>query len=490
MPPSSFLRFKVFSTLVLIGIGFFAYPLMVSAQKSDGFTLQETPGLALVKPQPWSKPSDATVMEFKAFIDRTSTGGAKSGYYEFYTSSGNKRQIPSGRVVQVVVYPDPARIKKIIVPKDREMVQAAVEELTKAIKDFPATKVQLTPSLKALVGELKNFDSGQIKIEGTWIPRKDFIYNQSEKLARLLEADINTADPPDSFDLTMDAKYVALVEYAQSDPSLQPIVNELLATYTARVRKDKRGELLALLADPKVSSTQAVAAVKLLRTLRPEDNPASAAYLQSWDASLDTVKSSRAEADQLAVKIESEMTTVTADTLPPQLSPELATALGNLNQTMTAFKNTKPPPTLLAEADKALTVCTVGEGLKTWITFFSENQFLKAQDLLSEVSHQATLIGPETTRVVGELQKITALKIDEFTRLREQAKLLADSGKLAEALATYEQAYAVIPDSTVSEEIEKLKKTLNPAPDKATTPDNTAAPDKATTPNETAAPAK
>lgn len=473
MRPKSLLHFKVLLALFLIEL--FVDASMVSAQKTDGFTLQKTPGLALVKPQPWSKPDDATVMEFEAFIDRTSTGGANSGYYEFHTNNGDKCQIASGRVVKIVVYPDSTQIKKMIVPEDREKVQAAVEELTEAMHNLPAPGVRLTLSLKTLEGELKKFDSGQIKNEGTWLPRVEFIHDQSDKLVRLLEEDINTADPPDSFDLTIDAKYIALVEYSQSDPLLQPKVNELLANYTALVRKENRVRQLALLADPKLAPTQATAAVKLLRTLRPEDDPASAAYLQAWDASFDTVKTSRAEADTLALKLESEMAAVTAANLPPQLSPLLASGLGNLNQTMLTLKGTtpSPPPPLLTEAGKAMIVCTVGEGLKNWITFFSENQFLQAQDLLSKISAQTVQIGPETTRAVGEMQKVTTLKVDEFIRLREQAKLLADSGKTAEALPAYEKAYAVIPDSTVSEEIERLKKKL--APPKATAPPITTA---------------
>lgn len=447
----------------LLAVGFLVDTTVVSAQSPDGFTLQETPGLALVKPQPWSKLSDATVLEFEAFIDRTSTGGANSGYYEFHTRAGNKRQIPSARVVKVVVFPDLARIKSLIDPKDRAEVQEAVDEISAVIIDFPATKVQLTPSLKRLAGEIKKFDAGQIKTAGTWIARKEYISAQAKKLTRLLKADIANANPPDSFELKIDPKYVALVEYSQSDASLKPLVSELLADYTDRVRLEKRGKLLAALADPAITSPQAAAAVAELRTLKPEADPASAAYLKSWDAALATLKTSNTEGDKLAINLETEMAAVPADSPELKLSPVLAQGLADLNRTMMVFKATTPPAPLLADAHKTLALCAVGVGVKEYAVLFEENQFLQAQDLLSELSSQAVLVGPETTRVVGEFQKSTSFKIDEFTRLREQAKLLTDSGKTAEALAMYEQAYAVIPDSTVSAEIEKLKAIIAPA---------------------------
>lgn len=447
----------------LLAVGFLADTTVASGQSADGFTLQETPGLTLVKPQPWSKLSDATVLEFEAFIDRTSTGGANSGYYEFHTRGSNKRQIPSGRVVKVVVYPDPSRIKSLIDLTDRAEVQESVDAISAVMTNFPATKVPLTPSVKALAGEIKKFDSGQIKTNGTWIARKEYISVQAKKLTRLLKADIATANPPDSFELKIDPKYVALVEYSQSDASLKPMVSELLADYTDRMQVEKRGKLLAALADPSITSTRAAAAVAELRTLKPEADPPSATYLKSWDAALATLKTSHAEAEKLATNLETEMAAIPAGSPEPKLSPALEQGLADLNRTMMVFKATSPPAPLLADAKKTFAVVAVGVGFKESANLFKENQFLQAQDLLSELSAQAALVGPETTRVVGELQKSASFKIDEFTRLREQAKLLIDSGKAAEALAMYEQAYAVIPDSTVSAEIEKLKVIVAPA---------------------------
>jgi len=462
MRPRFLLQPMVFP--VLLVTGFLLGARIAPAQNADGFTLQETPGLALVKPQPWSNLSEATVLEFVAFIDRTSTGGANSGYYEFHTLGGNKRQIPAARVVKVVVYPNSARIKSLIDLKDRAKVQSSADEISKIITNFPATKIQLTPSFKLLAGELQKFDMGQIKTDGTWIARKEYNRAQAQKLTRLLKADIANANPPDRFELKIDPKYVALVEYSKSDPSLKPLASELLAGYTDRVRVEKRGKLLAMLKVPSITSAKAAAAVAELRTLKPDADLPSAAYLKSWDAALATVKASNAEAGQLAVSLETEMAAVPADNPQPKLSPALEEGLGNLDRTMMAFKASTPPEPLLADAQKTLAVCAVGVGLKKCSVLFEENQFLQAQDLLSDLSSQAVLVGPETTRVVGELQKSASLKIDEFTRLREQAKLLAtDSSKNAEALAMYEQAYAVIPDSTVSAEIEKLTAIVAPA---------------------------
>ena len=75
-------------------------------QSGDGFSVQQRPGLALIKPQPWSKDSEAAVLEFQAFINRTADGTPGAGYYEFRTKQAGRRQVPVGRIVKLVVYPD------------------------------------------------------------------------------------------------------------------------------------------------------------------------------------------------------------------------------------------------------------------------------------------------------------------------------------------------------------------------------------------------
>ena len=52
-------------------------------------------------------------------------------------------------------------------------------------------------------------------------------------------------------------------------------------------------------------------------------------------------------------------------------------------------------------------------------------------------------------------------KSSEFTRLRDEAKLLADSGKKSEALEKFEAAFFVIPDSDVGQQILQLRQDLS-----------------------------
>ena len=49
------------------------------AQSGSGFVLQQRAGVVFVKPQPWSRDSEATVFEFQAFINRTARWRLRRG---------------------------------------------------------------------------------------------------------------------------------------------------------------------------------------------------------------------------------------------------------------------------------------------------------------------------------------------------------------------------------------------------------------------------
>lgn len=428
-----------------------------SLAQADGFTLQERPGIALVKPQPWSKDADATVAEFEAFIDRTASGGGAAGYYEFHSKAGTKKQVPSSRVVKMVVYPDPQLIPEIVNTSERAKLQSTIDEIKSVVAKFPATKAYLDPSLKKLGAELAQFDSGKVKTNNIWIPKAAYMKEQANKLLGLIKGDISRANPPGSFDLENDPRYVALKEYSASDPTIKASTTELADSYARVVRAEKRKALLARLANPTLVMPEAQVAVAQLKSLKPEEDARSAAFVKAWDSGAATVKDISADGAKLATALEDEMKPVTTEDAAPQFSPGLDKEISALNDKMTIFVASKPPQQFLTESKQALAVCATGIDFKKLATLFQEKQFLMAKDLLDNLSRQSANIGPETSRVIGGLQRFTATKIDEFTRLREEAKLLAGSGKQAEALVKYEDAFTVIPDPGVGDEIAKLK---------------------------------
>lgn len=439
-----------------------------SAQSADGFTVQERPGIVLVKPQAWSKESDATVLEFEAYTDRTAAGGA-AGYYELRTKASPKRQVPLSRVVKFVVYPNPQLIEEVVTPAEREGIQTSITELKTVLTRFPATRSYLTGPLKAMEDEAARFDSGRVKTGGQWITREAYVKAQADRLLDLLQGEISRALPPGSFDLENDPKFLALREYSQKDPTIKTRTDALAASYAKTRRTEKRKSLLSRLTDPALSLAEAGRAVDDLKAAQPAEDPRSAAFVKAWDAGTATVKDLSTQAAKLAGQIEQEMAAVKTEDVPPQLSPALDEQVSALNDKMRLFTATRPPPQFLTALKQAAAVGSVGTDFKKLTTIFTESQFLTAKEVLDPLSRQAAEIGPETSRVIGGLQRFAATKIDEFARLREEAKLLADSGKTADALAKYEAAFGVIPDPAVGQEIANLKPAEAAAPGSAPT---------------------
>ena len=415
------------------------------------------PGVALVKPQPWAKDSEATVLEFQAFTDRTASGAAGAGYYEFTGKTGTKRQVQASKVVKLVVYADPDQIKEMITPEERQKVLSAITEINDTVTKYPATRTYLDPSVKSLEAEVAKFDAGQIKTKGAWVARASYQKDQASNLSNLLRSDVVQAKPASSFDIVNDPKYIALKEMSASNPGVKTILQEITEVHGKRVREEKRKEVLATLATPSISLAEAESAVAQLKSLKPEEDPTSAAFIKSWTAASATATEAASAAKPLATKLEAELTPVQADNVPPELSPDLDMELTALRQKTTVFIATKPAPQLILEAGQALAVADSVATFKALKPLFAQKQFLQAKDTLDHFDRQAHLIGPQTVRVASGLQRYVAGRIEEFSRLREEAKLLAGSNKPAEALVKYQAAYEVIPDNEVQTEITKLQ---------------------------------
>lgn len=427
---------------------------------SDGFTVQERAGIVLVKPQAWSKESEAVVVEFQAFTDRTASGAAGAGYIEFRTKAAPKRQVPTSRIVKLVVYPDPKLVTEVVETKDRDALAAVAADLKATIVKFPATRTYVESALARVSEEVATYDSGKVKTDGVWIPKAKYEADRARTFATQIKPDILSADPPSSFDLASDPRYLALVDMAKTQASVKPLVAELSNLHGKLVRAETRKVLLTKLATPNLTSEEATTAVARLRTLQPEEDPRSVLFLKNWDGSLAKVTAASAEAKKIAGALETEMAAVKTEGALPEISADLDQSVAALNVSMTSFTATKPPAPLLAQAGQALAVCSTVSGFGKLKAIFADKQFLEAKDLLDEMTGQARLIGPETARVILGLQTVTSTSIAEFSRLREEAKLQADANKPAEALAVYEKAFAVIPDPAVGEQIALLKEKL------------------------------
>jgi len=430
--------------------------------QGDGTTLQEKPGVALIKPQPWSKESDATVTEFKAFFDRTAAGGGAAGYYEFYTVKGQKRQVEAGKVVKLVIYPDADKIADLKDAETRKNVDANLVEIDEVLRKFPATKTYIQPYLTKLRAMLARYDGGEVKVSGEWMSKDVHAAKQAQDLKTLLIADIIRAQPPGSFDMINDPRYQALQTMAEGNPSVQKLLSEVEDKQASTARIQKRKDVVEKLKNATLTRVEAQALIDELKTQKADEDAVAKMVVNKWDKALVTEKEIQEESPELAAQMEQEMASVQPETVPV-LSESLDAKLSPFSQKVAIFFATQPPVQIAADLKQARALELAYKDFKTLQPLIPAKQYLDAKGSLDELSRQAELIGPETAKVVGALQKLASAKVDEFSRMRSDAQLLADSGQKEKALAKYEEAFAVVADPGVAEQI-KLLKGEAPAP--------------------------
>ncbi len=431
------------------------------AQSGSGFVLQKRAGVVFVKPQPWSRDSEATVFEFQAFINRTADGGFGAGYYEFQTKNAERRQIPTARIVKLVIYPDVQEFGDIIGQQDRRVLVSAIEELERVAAKYPSSRPYLEPSIGKLNDEIAQFDSGNVKSQGVWMSRQTYIKRLATKLANQLKAEIARAQPPSSMNLEDDPRFISLRDLAGTNADAQRLATEVSAHLEALVREEKRRDLLAKLARPTTTLSEAKAMVEQLTALRPSEDTKAAAFVKTWKSGLATAEAASAEAEEICASLERELAGFSAPEGLPTISAELDKQIFALKGRMTRFMATKPPSQLVGITQRAAAICDTEADFTKLKAIFVGKQYLEAKDVLDDLARRAGLIGPQTVRVVTTLQRSTVERIEEFTRLRAEGKLLAESGKKLEALEKFDAAFAVVPDAEVGQQISQLKEEIS-----------------------------
>lgn len=425
---------------------------------------QDTPGIALVKPQAWSKEKEARVFEFASFVDRRAASNPAAGYYEFQTPSGQKVQHDASKVLRVIVYPDANRIPTLIQQTDRDKIQEALTEIEALTVRFPATKTYLQPRLVTFSELLTRFDGGEVKVDGKWVQRQQFLDKQAAGLVDILKVEIERASPPGSFNLEDDPKYIELKSMAKDSPRAKTLADQMAALQAKLARAEKRRQILEKLETPSVPLAEGRVLIAELETLEPTEDPTSILFLGNWKAGAKKLEALTKSADELGGRIEPQMTAVKDFATAPELTPETQIKAASLLDENKAFQSSRAPAQLKSANLKSESVDVVANGFVALVPLVKANQYLEAKEILDGMAPRADQVGPESGRVIGELQKIAAAKIEQFTRVREEAKALVDSGKPDEAVAKYEEALAIIADPGITRAIEEIKNPPAPTP--------------------------
>lgn len=423
--------------------------------QSPGARTQQTAGLAMVKPQVWSKNSEATVMEFTAFEDRTAVGNSAAGYYEFRTKSGQQRQVPAGRVAKLVIYPDSSIIPDLVGSDDRNRLDATRRELQKSVTDFPSTKTYLTPFINQLGEIIAKFDSGQVKVQGVWIARSEYAKVQAAKLASQIKNDIRAANPPGSFDLANDPKYLALVDMAKDNPAVKKLLDDVVASQQTGARADRRRQILAALQNPATPPATCRELVAELGKLQPSDEPASKEAFEKWSRAIGELDKLNDSAKVLAADSEQSLK---APTTKPGEGPGdvVLFRMDTLRKDWNRLRGGSVGRQLFVGDSPAGSLAAVSAVFLDVPAMEKNRDLFQAKTILDEAAPLAGSVGPATAGFIASKQKDLSIKIDLFTKTRDEGKAHEDAGRSTEAVAKYREALAIANDPGLSAAVDRL----------------------------------
>ncbi len=429
----------------------------LQAQSGDGFTVQERSGLVLIKPQSWSQEKEAAVLEFGSYTDRTVKGMSGVGYFEFGTKQGQKRQVDAAKIVQIFIYPNPAQMADVVNTEDRAVLVRQVDEMKRIITTFPSTRAPLQPYLKAMQAELDQFDAGNVKVAGKWVPSTQFVKAKADKLVALLLSDIERTRPVSNIDLSNDPKYTALVKMGATDAATKRQVDDIKKTYDKLRRVETRGEHVARLNTPGLSLATAQVVVSQLKALNPDEDAPSALFVKRWDAGVIANEVLSTQMRESVAAFEEAMQPYSAAEAPPELPAELTEKIQQLNRDYSAYMASKPPAQLVPAKSVVDALVQCSTDLEAVKQQFKNAKFFDVNITLDQMAGPALVLGPNTSAVVVALRGFAGRQVEMFSSLKKEADLLAASNKKNEAVLKYESALKVVADDDGKLLIAQLK---------------------------------
>jgi len=403
----------------------------------------------MVKPQSWSKDDQTTVLEFQAVSNHT-------GYYQFRTARLPACQVPAAKVVALILFPEsPISIAS---GEQRAALQKTLDEFAATAKKFPAAARILNQSLATLKSDAAKYDAGSIKENGQWVSRGVYYQNKAAALAELLKPELISAPKIKDFDLATNHCFVGRKELTASEPTVRPILAGVQSLYDSLVRKEERTDLLRQLNAGGITHDQASGLVKKLKTLLPQEDSAANLFVRSWDAATGKAAELTAQIKAVQVQFEASLSNVSAASVSLSLSPELASGLRQMSDSVKQFRAGSPPAVIPVPLQLADAMAAFGDNLPVLEKQIKARELFDAKSILDPLVRQAGLIGPKSAASLAGIQKKVNGDVAKFLVLRDEAKMLADNDKIEAAMKKYQEAFAIIPSKEIGAQLEALKK--------------------------------
>jgi hypothetical protein len=428
------------------------------AQDRDGNTIVQTSGVALVKPQPWSKPSEAEVLKFSAFTDRTARGSAGAGYFVLRLPSGKDTQIPSARIVKLILQPKTPT--ELIEDSQRSELQKSIDEMKTAIAAVPAAGTVILEYLKPLQAIASRYDAGEVMtsivVNGNstikWETREKYRQLEIQKIEFRLRRAMADAKIKKDFDLNSNADFSKLTELAASDAALQARLDAMRLECAKLVSREEQDAILVKLQSPLSPSAAAILLDKLKSLSDP--SPRTASVLRQADIAVELTK----EIDALKLGIENLWNEESLSKgILPTAHADLTSQIGSLTSKLAVFRAGSPPAGIWLSTPAFDACVTLKDALATLQARLTERDYKAAIEGVSALMPSARQIGSKTTAALESIKSYAEGQIAKFSTLVDEGNTLLNGTDKKLAVAKFQEALAVMPDANLEKRISEIK---------------------------------
>lgn len=448
------------SVIKIIALAFLLLPgAELPAQTNNGDPSSEKAGFAMVKPQPWSPPNQATILKFISYVDRSAQGTPGAGYFVFQLPNQSEKQVPSTQVVKIVT---PTKIPNDITDaSDLESIKKAIEYYKNVGQTFPAATQSVAEMVNPLLDVQSKFDSGLIRKNGVWesvqVYQQQSIAKIETKLVQELSENM-TSQSWKSFNLYANNYYLELLEAAKTDTELAKRLEALKTRYEEKRAAGELQSTLSKINDPALESQDLSDIVLKLKRI-PSPDSRVRRILEQADQANQISSLSREIKNGLELQYRNSNDT----TFPTPISNDLDAKIQKIEMDVTIFKSGNPPAGISIPANDIEAEVLFSKNIPDLTNALKRRDYAKAESYAAPLLDASTRIGPKTNESMKSIYLLVTTNLANFAKLRDEADMLTQAGKNNEALAKYSEALNVMPDAQISAKIEDLKMPVSPA---------------------------
>ena len=416
-----------------------------SQLSGDGRQAVQKSGIALVKPQKWSKTNEAVPVRFTAYTNR-------GGYFVFRTPSGQERQVWVDQIVGSKPILEPEMPDDILDSSQRNALQTQISDLKSLAAQSPSAAIELGQYTKPFIEAVQRYDAGEVRVNGTWEPVSEYRASQFYDAQVVLQKSIWKEVDKSKFDLEENSNFKQLVELSKNDASLEAKVQAIRDDFQKRALSDRQHKIIEQLTNPHTTEPEAQSLLKELDAFKNPDEKTKAILQQAVTAGI-----LNQEIQKIKQALESYFAGQSPSKTPPKLPINLELEIQILARQISTFRMTSPQVGIRLSDATARAIAEVSGGLPKITSLFDRRNYVEATTLLTNLNSQAANIGPATQRVILSLQVAATKKVDLFSKLRAEGDTEEKAGNIPAAIEKYNAALEISPNAELSAKIEQLK---------------------------------